>query len=181
MLTTLSSDLSKSLEHLANEFAKLQVGRANPAIVESLMISAYGGLQALKNIATVGTLDGQTLSIQAWDKGLLKDIERGISDANIGLNPTNNGESLLIKIPPLTQERRQEMVKMAKKLLEDGKVGIRNIRQDIMKKLQQAKTDKTLSDDELKRYETDLQKAIDTAIKTADELFDKKSADIMKI
>lgn len=144
LLPTLISDLAKSREHFAGELAKLQVGRANPAVVETIFVEAYGSRQPLKNLANVGTLDAQTISIQAWDKSVLKDIEKGIADAGIGLNPTNNGESILIRIPPMTEERRRDMVKIAKKIAEDAKVGIRNHRQDALKQLEKDEKDQSL-------------------------------------
>ena len=119
MLHTLSVDLQKAEQHLHDEFAKLQVGRANPAIVESITVMVYGSVQPLRNVASVGTLDAQTISIQPWDKTVLRDIAKAINDANIGLNPQDNGESILIRIPALTEERRRDLAKIAKKLSEE--------------------------------------------------------------
>lgn len=181
MLTNLQQELQKATEHYKNELAKLQAWRANPAIVEGVFVMAYGSSQPLKNVAAVSTLDAQTISIQPWDKSLMRDIEKWITDANLGLNPNNNGESILINIPPLTEERRRDLVKLSSRMTEDAKVSIRNIRQDFKKKLDQAKTDKTASEDVLKWYESDLQKAIDTAIKHIDEIEKHKEGEIMKV
>lgn len=142
---------------------------------------AYGSSQPLKNVAAVSTLDAQTIVIQPWDKTIIRDIEKGISDASLGLNPSNNGESLMIKIPPLTEERRRDLVKLASRLGEDGKVGIRTVRQDFKKKIDNAKANKEISEDEAKSYETDLQKQIDAAIKEVDSLLKTKEEDIMKV
>jgi ribosome recycling factor len=101
-------------------------------------------VQPLKNIASVSIIDSQTISIQPWDKSLIRDIDRAIADANLGLNPQNNGESILIKIPTLTEERRKDLVKLAKKLAEEGKVAVRNIRADVMKKIKAAETGKEI-------------------------------------
>lgn len=144
MLPDLTEDLKKAESHLSNEFAKLQVGRANPAVVEGITVSAYGSYQPLKNIASVSVMDPQTLSILPWDKSLIRDIDKAITDANLGLNPQNNGESILIKIPTLTEERRKDLVKIAKKLAEEGKIAIRNIRADSMKKSKLLKLQKKL-------------------------------------
>ena len=122
---------------------------------------AYGSLGPLKNIAAVSIMDASTIVIQPWDKTLIRDIEKGISDAKIGLNPSNNGETLMIKIPPLTEERRRDLVKIASRLGEEGKVGIRNIRQEFKKKIDKAKADKEISEDEAKTHEANLQKEID--------------------
>lgn len=142
---------------------------------------AYGSLGPLKNIAAVSIMDANTIVIQPWDKTLIKDIEKGISDAKIGLNPSNNGESLMIKIPPLTEERRRDLVKIASRLGEEGKVGIRNIRQDFKKKIDKAKADKEISEDEAKGYEANLQKDIDKGIKDIEEMLKVKEVEIMKV
>lgn len=181
MLTNLQEELNKALEHLKFEFSKLQVGRANPAIVETVIVNAYWATQPLKNIAAVSNLDAQTLTIQPWDKSLIKDIEKAISEANLGLNPSNNWETLMIKIPPLTEERRKEIVKVAGKLAEEWKISIRNIRGEYKKKIDNAKNEKTISEDEAKLHETNMQKMIDTAIKNVESSLSDKEKDIMKI
>jgi ribosome recycling factor len=142
---------------------------------------AYGSSQPLKNVAAVSTLDAQTISIQPWDKSIIRDIEKGITDASLGLNPTNNGESILIKIPSLTEERRRDLVKLSGRMTEEAKVSIRTVRQDFKKKIDTAKANKEISEDEAKGYESDLQKAIDAAIKDIDALEKKKEEDIMKV
>lgn len=177
-LSTIKTELSKSEEHLRNEFAKLQVGRANPAIVEGVMVSAYGSLQPLRNVASVSVMDAQTLSIQPWDRALIKDIDRAITEANLGLNPQNNGESIMIKIPILTEERRRDLVKIAKKLAEDGKIAVRNIRADFLKKI---KAEDGVSEDTVKSNEAELQKIIDVEVKKIEEMLAHKETDIMKI
>jgi ribosome recycling factor len=179
MLHTLSSDLEKAEQHLHDEFAKLQVGRANPAIVEGIMVMVYGSAQPLRNVASVGTLDAQTISIQPWDKSVLRDISKAINDANVGLNPQDNGESVLIRIPALTEERRRDLVKIAKRLAEDGKVAVRNVRQDYLKKIKNQ--DESVGEDTVKQQEKDLQKSIDEAIISIDAMLKHKEVEIMKI
>lgn len=142
---------------------------------------AYGSSQPLRNVAAVSTLDAQTISIQPWDKAVIKDIEKAITDANLGLNPNNNGESILINIPPLTGERRKELVKLIGKFSEDAKVSLRNIRQDYKKKIDTAKNSKTESEDILKGYEADLQKKIDAATKDVEALEKHKEEELMKV
>ena len=181
MLANLQQDLHKAINHLQSELSKLQAWRANPAIVESVFVMAYGSSQPLRNVAAVSTLDAQTISIQPWDKSVLHDIEKWITDANLGLNPSNNGESILIHIPPLTEERRRDLVKIASRLSEDGKVWIRTVRQDYKKKIDTAKANKEISEDEAKSYEVTLQKEIDAAIKEVESLMKKKEEDIMKV
>lgn len=181
MLTNLQQELQKAKEHYSNELAKLQAWRANPAIVEGVYVMAYGSSQALRNVAAVSTLDAQTISIQPWDKWVIRDIEKWITDANLGLNPTNNGESILIKIPTLTEERRKELTKVASRMTEEAKVGIRTVRQDFKKKIDTAKSGKAISEDEAKVYEADLQKSIDHAMKDIEVLEKKKNEEIMKV
>ncbi len=181
MLTNLQQELHKAKEHFSNELAKLQAWRANPAIVEGVYLMAYGSSQPLRNVAAVSTLDAQTISIQPWDKWVIRDIEKWITDANLGLNPTNNGETILIKIPTLTEERRRDLTKVASRMTEEAKVGVRTVRQDFKKKIDSAKTGKTISEDEAKDYEVELQKAIDSAIKDIDILEKKKHEEIMKV
>ncbi len=181
MLSNVQVDLHKAKDHLLTELAKLQVWRANPAIVEGIMVMAYGSLQPLRNTAAVGILDSQTLSIQPWDKSIIRDIDKAITDANLGLNPQNNGESIMIKIPTPTEERRRELVKIAGKIAEEGKVAIRNIRQEYKKHIDTAKSNKEISDDIAKWYETELQKYIDDAIKWVDTDLKHKEEEIMKV
>lgn len=181
MLENLKGDLKKAEEHLHNELAKLQVGRAHPALVEGIMVMAYGSPQPLRNVASVTIMDAQTISIQPWDRGVLRDISKGISDANLGLNPQDNGESVMIKVPTLTEERRRDLVKMAGKMTEDAKIAVRNIRQDYMKKIDNAEKAKEISEDISKSKKAELQKDIDVSIKAIEEMFDHKEKDIMKI
>ena len=181
MLANLQQDLTKATDHLSMELAKLQAWRANPAIVEGVYVMAYGSSQPLRNVAAVSILDAQTISIQPWDKSIIKDIEKGITDANLGLNPNNNGESIMINIPPLTEERRRDLVKIASRLSEEGKVWVRTVRQDYKKKIDAAKTNKEISEDEAKWLEADLQKKIDIAIKVVDDMLKTKESEVMKV
>ena len=181
MLWNLKSDLQKAEEHLHNEFAKLQVWRANPALIEWTLINVYGWMQPLKNIASVSVMDSQTLSIQPWDKTLIRVIDKWITDAWLGLNPQNNGETIMIKIPLLTEERRRDLAKFAKKLAEDGKIAVRNVRQDYLKKIKNSETAKEISEDIAKQNEKDLQKLIDEEIDKIDKMLKHKEEEIMKV
>ncbi len=181
MLENLKTDLKRAEEHLHNEFNKLQVGRANPSLIEWVLVNVYWWVQPLKNVASVSVMDSQTLNIQPWDKWLIREIDKWITDAGLGLNPQNNWESIMIKIPTLTEERRRDLVKFAKKLSEDWKIAIRNIRQDYLKKIKAAETAKEISEDISKWYEKDLQKAIDDEIAKVDTMLKHKEDDIMKV
>lgn len=181
MLSGLSEQLQKAVDHLHDEFSKLQTGRARPELIEWVQVDAYGMKQPLKNIATVTVMDNQTLSINPFDKSLIGDISRGISAANLGLTPQDQGESILINIPPLTQDRRMELVKVSKSMAEDARVSVRNIRWDFHKKIQQAKADKEITEDEAGSFDADLQKAIDDVNKKIDASAKSKEEDVMKV
>lgn len=181
MLTNLDHDLKKAEEHLHNEFNKLQVGRANPSLFEGITVHAYGSNQPIKNLANIGVLDAQTVTIQPWDRSVLRDIAKGISDANLGLTPQDNGESILIRIPPMTEERRRDLVKIAKNLSEEGKIAVRNVRQEYLKRIKASESEKTISEDQTKQFEAELQKKIDTEMKKIEEMLKHKENEVMKI
>ncbi len=181
MLETVQTDIGKALKHLEWEFSKLQMGRATPVIVEDIQVEVYGDMQPIKNTASINVLDPQTLSIAPWDKTIINPIAKAIMDENIGINPQTMADSILIKVPALTEERRKDMVKVVKKMGEEAKISIRNIRADMHKAIKKQEADKAISEDEARDYETDLQKFIDEANKKIDEATKKKEEDIMKV
>ena len=181
MLDQAKTQLEKALHHLEWEFGKLQMGRATPALVEDVMVEQYGSLQPLKNSASLNILDPQTLSIAPWDKTLIHPIAKAITDAGIGLNPQAMADSILIRVPQLTEERRKEMCKIVKKFAEEAKVSIRNVRGDFMKQIKKQETEKIISEDAAKDLEIDLQKLIDDNNKTIDEAAKKKEEEVMKV
>ncbi len=181
MLDALKKDIDKTLQHLEKEFGKIQLGRATPTLVEDVQIEVYWWRQPIKNSASINILDTQTLSIDPWDKSLIHTIAKAISDAGIGLNPQTMADSILIKVPPLTEERRIEVGKIVKKFAEEAKVSIRNIRWEVHKKIKRQETNKEISEDQARDLENDLQKMIDAANTTIDEANRKKEEDIMKI
>jgi len=181
MLIQAKESVDKAIHHLESEFGKLQMGRANPGIIEDIMIEQYWSMQPIKNSASIGVLDPQTLSISPWDKELIGTITKAITAANIGLNPQAWAESILIKVPQMTEETRKDMVKVVKKYGEDAKVSIRNIRWDLHKQISKQKTEKEISEDEAKDLENDLQKIVDEANKRIEEATKHKEADVMKV
>jgi len=181
MIEQAKQQLNKALHHLEWEFGKLQLGRANPALVEDIRVEQYGSLQAIKNTASVNILDPQTLSIAPWDKTLVHPIAKAITDAGVGLNPQTMADSVLIRVPQLTEDRRKEMCKVVRKFWEEAKVSIRNIRADIHKQIKKQESEKEISEDQAKDLEINLQKHIDEANKKIDEATKKKESDIMKI
>lgn len=181
MIQEAKNGLDKALHHLEQEFGKLQMWRANPAIIEDVMIEQYGSMQPIKNSASIGVLDPQTLSISPWDKELIGTITKAITAANLWLNPQAGAESILIKVPQMTEETRRDMAKVVKKYWEDAKVSVRNIRWDFHKQIGKQKTDKEISEDEAKDLEAQLQKHVDAANKKIDEASKNKEADVMKV
>ncbi len=181
MLDKAKQWIDKSIKHLDIEFSKLQLWRANPNLVEDIMVEQYWIPTPLKNIAWVSCLDAQTLSIKPYDKSVIWSIAKAISDSGLGLNPQTMADSVMIKIPALTEERRIDLTKVTKKIAEEAKVWVRNARQDSLKVIKKAEDNKEISEDEAKNLEKDLQKTVDEANKKIDEHLKKKNEDIMKI
>jgi len=170
----------KALSHLNVELQKIRAGAATPSMLDSVMVEAYGSQTPLSGLANVSTLDARTLSIQPWDKSTLEDIAKGVMNANLGLNPQNNGEMIIISVPMLTEERRRDLGKKAKAEGEHAKVSIRNNRKDAISEIKKLKDD-GLSEDRQKSLESEVQDITNTYTKTIDDLAAKKEVDIMKI
>ena len=173
--------MDNSIKFLEKELLNIRAGKANPNMLSSVKVDYYGSLTPLNQIANVNTPDSQTLSIQPWEKDKLEDIEKAILVSNLGFNPMNNGESIIISIPPLTEERRKELVKLVKQEGENCKVSVRNIRRDANNKLKQLLKEKSISEDDEKRSEEDIQKLTDSNIKQIDERIIEKEKDLMQI
>ena len=170
----------KSLNHLENELVKIRAGKASPAMLNSVMVEYYGSMTPLQQVANVNTMDASTIIVQPWEKPLLNDIAKGIINANLGLNPQNNGEQLIIAVPPLTEERRRDLVKRAKAESENAKIGIRNNRKDALDMIKDLKNE-GLSEDMTKDAEEEVQKITNNYIKKVDELLELKEKDIMTV
>lgn len=181
MLEKAQSGIEKAIHHLDSEFSKLQAGRANPAMVEDIRVDSYGSLTPIKNVASINLLDSQTLSIAPWDRSQVHAIAKAITDAGVGLNPQTMADSVMIRVPALTEERRKDIVKIAKKFSEDAKVSVRSARQDSLKDIKTAKDAKEITEDDVKSFENDLQKMVDDANKKIEEMAKKKEQDIMKV
>ncbi len=169
----------KTLNHLDNELLKVRAGKATPSMLHGVMVDYYGSPTPLQQVANISTLDARTISIQAWEKSMLTEIAKGIMMANLGLNPQNNGETILIAVPPLTEERRRDLVKKAKAEGEHAKVGIRNNRKDALDFIKDLK--ESLSEDIIKDAENQVQTITDTYVKKVDEKIVEKEKDIMTI
>jgi ribosome recycling factor len=171
---------SKTISHFETELIKIRAGKASPAMLGGVMVDYYGSMTPLQQVANVNTSDARTILVQPWEKAMLNEIARGIINSNLGLNPQNNGELLIITVPPLTEERRRELVKRAKVEAENAKVGIRNNRKDAIDMIKELKTD-GLSEDLAKGAEDEVQKITNGAIKNIDELVEIKEKDIMTV
>ena len=173
--------MEKTIESMKNDLAGLRAGRAHASLLDGVMVEAYGNMTPISQVGTIGVPDARTLSVSVWDKGLAKSVEKALRESDLGLNPMSDGQMIRIPIPPLSEERRRELVKIAGKYAEQGKVAIRNIRRDAMDEVKKMKKDALISEDEEKRYNNDIQKWTDDAIKKADDLYAAKEKDIMQV
>ncbi len=176
----LKSSNAKSIAHLENELLKVRAGKATPSMLYSVMVDYYGSPTPIQQVANISSMDARTLTVQAWEKNMLNEIAKGIMNANLGLNPQNNGEQLIIQIPPLTEERRRDLVKKAKAESEHAKVGVRNNRKDGLDMIKDLKNE-GMSEDLAKDAEAEVQKITDAYIKKIDELVELKEKDIVTI
>ena len=179
-LNDAKSLMDKAFDHADNELTKIRAGKASPAMLDGVSVDYYGTLTPLSQVGNVNTPDARTLVIQPWEKSLLGPIEKAIMEANLGLNPQNDGVIIRINVPPLTEERRRDLVKKVKAEVEQGKVAIRNIRKDANEKIRKLKTD-GVSEDEMKTGEGEVQKLTDGYIVKMDQLSEVKEKDIMTV
>jgi len=166
-----------AINHLEGELAKIRAGKANPIMLKNISVDYYGNQTPLNQVANVNTPNNQTISVQPWEKSLLDEIEKSIADSNLGFNPVNNGESIIINIPPLTEERRVELTKLAKTESDSAKVTIRNIRQDSNQKIKSL----DISEDLKSNNEIDIQELTDKYTKIIDDIFSSKEKDILTL
>ena len=173
--------MHKSLEHLANELNHIRAGRASTSMVDDVRVEAYGQQMPLNQVASVSAPQSDLIVIQPWDKGSLPSIERAIMAANLGLNPTNDGQLIRIAIPPLTEERRRELAKAARAQGEEAKIAVRNVRRASKDEIKKAVDAESLSEDMRYESETLLQKLTDEYVGKVDEMLEKKEHDIMAV
>lgn len=179
--TDASARMEKTLESLKTDFGGLRAGRAHVSLLDGIMVEAYGSLTPIAQVGTVSTPDPRTLSVSIWDKSLVKNVEKALRESDLGLNPAVDGTLVRIPIPPLSEERRKELSKVASKYAEQNKVAIRNIRRDSLDEVKKLKKDNLISEDEEKRAENDIQKLTDDAVKKVDEMLAAKEKDIMQV
>jgi ribosome recycling factor len=173
--------MEKSLESLKRDYGTLRTGKVHTSILDNITVDYYGTPTALNQVATVLAPDATTINITPWEKHLVGDIEKAIQEANIGVNPNNNGEAVQLFFPPMTQDQRKESVKQGKGMTDNAKVAIRNVRQNSNNKIKKLAKDKEITEDESKSAQDEVQKITDTYVAKADDMFKAKDAEIMKI
>lgn len=173
--------MQKSVDVLSSDFATIRAGRANPAILDKVLVDYYGTATPINQLAAVSVTEARTLTIQPWDLSVLSAIEKAIQTSDIGINPQNDGKIIRIMFPPLTEDRRREIVKDVSKLSEDAKVSIRSIRRDMIDKLKKLKKDSEITEDDLKSGEKKIQDLTDKFCKLIDEVSAKKEKEILEI
>jgi len=170
--------MQNAIQHLEKQLVNIRAGKASPAMLGSVMVDYYGSQTPLSQVANVNTPDGRTITVQPWEKSMLQEIERAIQIANLGFNPMNNGETLIINVPPLTEERRRDLAKQAKSEAEDAKIGIRNARKEANNDIKKVDD---VSEDLQKNAELDIQNLTDTYVKKIDDIFASKESEIMTV
>jgi ribosome recycling factor len=185
MSASLEKDLKKrmdgAIESLKREFGGLRTGRASVTLLEPVMVDAYGAQMPLNQVGTVTVPESRMLNVQVWDRQLVGAVEKAIRDAGLGLNPSSDGVSVRVPIPPLSEERRTELSKVAGRYAEQGRVAVRNVRRDGMEQLKRMEKDHEISEDEHHRRSDEIQKLTDSHIKLIDEALQAKEAEIMQV
>ena len=180
IIDSAKESMEGSIAHLEKEFLNIRAGKASPQMLGGVFVDYYGSQTPLSQVANINTADARTLTVTPWEKNMLQPIEKAIMIANLGLNPMNNGENIIINIPALTEERRRDLVKQAKSEAEDAKIGIRNARKDANTDIKKEEKDGT-SEDICKKAEEDVQKLTDAYIKKVEDHLVVKEAEIMKV
>ena len=181
VLDDVGDRMDRNIAAFKRELGQLRTGRATPALIEDLSIDYYGSATPLKQIASISAPDARAIMVQPWDKGSMREIERSLQRSEMGFNPSNDGNVITVPIPPLTNERRRDMVKLLKKKVEDGKVSVRNVRRDGLETLRKMERDKAISQDENRRAQDQLQKVTDGHTKLIDETASAKEAEILQV
>jgi ribosome recycling factor len=177
IIDTAKEGMDKAIEHLKKQLQNIRAGKANPGMLGSVMVEYYGAQTPLQQVANVNTPDARTISVQPFEKKLIPEIEKGIMQANLGFNPMNNGENVIISVPPLTEERRKQLTKQAKAEAEDAKVGVRNDRKTANNELKKL----DVSEDLLRDAENEVQELTDAHISRIDRILENKEKEIMTI
>ena len=170
-----------AIEALRREFAGVRTGKASPALLDTVRVEAYGSRVPLNQVGTVSAPEPRMLTVQPWDRSLMKDIERALRESDLGLNPSNDGQLIRIPIPALTEERRKEYVRMLHKLAEEARVAVRHVRKEANDEIKHRQKDEGLSEDDIRREQTEVQKLTDQYVAKIEELMKHKEAEIMEV
>ena len=181
VLSEVDQKMDRSIDALKRELGSIRTGKATPALIENISVEYYGTPTPLNQLASISTPDGRALMVQPWDKQAMSEIEKSLQRSDMGFNPSNDGNTITVPIPPLNTERRQELVRVLKRKLEDGKVSVRNVRRDGQDTLRKMEKDKAISQDENRRSQDQLQKTTDSHTKMIDEVGSAKEAEIMQV
>jgi ribosome recycling factor len=173
--------MEKAVDYMTHEFATVRTGKASPALVENIDVEAYGSMMKVKQLAVISTPEPRMLVIQPFDGSTTKDIERALKESKLGINPTVDGKIIRLPIPPLTEERRRDLVKSIKQMSEEARVRVRSVRRDGMDQMKKLQKDGKITEDDLEQYEKDIQKMTDGSVGKIDEAVAAKEADIMKV
>jgi ribosome recycling factor len=173
--------MEKALEAMRREFGSVRTGKASASLLDTVRVRAYGSMMPLNQVATVSTPEARMLVVQPWDKGLMGDIERGIRDANLGLNPANDGNIIRVPIPALNEERRKELAKSLHRMAEEGRVAVRHARQEANKEVKQQQTDGKISEDDSRREQDKIQKLTDEYIAKIEQMLKHKEEEVMEV
>ncbi|MBW3553120.1 MAG: ribosome recycling factor [Gemmatimonadetes bacterium] len=173
--------MEAAVDAMRREFSGIRTGKASTALLETVRVDAYGSKMPLNQVATVNTPEPRLLLVQPWDKALLPEVERAIQRAGLGLNPSNDGSIIRVPIPPLSEERRKDMVRLLHKMAEEGKISVRHARQEANKEIKQREHDHEISEDESRRQQEQVQKITDEYVARIDELMKAKEAEVLEV
>ena len=180
-LDNLKNKMENAIQHLEKEFQTIRTSRANPAMLENIFVDAYGSKTPLNQLGNISSPDSSMLTIQVWDTSLLKNIENAILESNLGINPQVDGALIRLPIPKLSEERRNDLSKIASQYAENSKISIRNTRRDFIDTKKNEKKESLISEDELKKFLNEAQNHTDTYITNIDKILEQKKADILKV
>ena len=181
ILADVEKKMDRSVDALRRELNSLRTGRATPSLIENVSVDYYGVPTPLKQIASISAPDARAILVQPWDKQSMREIEKSLMKSEMGFNPSNDGNNITVPIPPLNRERRQELVRLLKRKIEDGKVSVRNVRRDGQDTLRKMERDKVISQDENRRAQDQLQKSTDGHTKIIDQVGTDKETEIMQV
>ena len=180
-MSDLENKMNSAVTHFEKELNSLRTSRANPSMLDNILVDAYGSRTPINQLGNISVQDASTITIQVWDSSLIKSIENTIAESNLGINPQTDGQLIRLPIPKLSEERRKEIIKIASEFAENSKVAIRNIRRDFIETSKNEKKDLNLSEDDLKRKLNEIQKITDNNIEKIDKILESKKTDILKV